>query len=91
MHVNITCEDGVLVCRDLFNTVKFKSTRVVVNDVVELKPFRDKILVKTGTSHYLEKTVTLCVWYIDEFADRVELRTYNCRKQSIHFNGDLYD
>jgi len=86
VYVNITCEDDVLVGRDLFNTVKFKSTRVVVNDIVELKPFRDKVLVKTKTSHYLEKTITLCTWYIDEYTDKVELKTYNCRKQSIHFD-----
>jgi hypothetical protein len=83
--MHILPEDGVLVIRDAFGEVKAKTPVIVVNGVVTLKPFRDKILVSTTRAVYLDKTIQLCVYELKIEKKIVELKTYNCSKSSLYF------
>ena len=89
MYFNIRNKDGELVGADPFGTVKFKAKKVIVDGVVEVYPFRDKLLVKTPRSHYIEPYLVLCVWRIDRRpGTHVEIGTYQCRKSTLHIPGD---
>ena len=85
MYMYISSEGSNLVLRDAFGEVKAKTPVIVVNDVVTLKPFRDKILVSTTRAAYLDKTIQLCVYELKIEEKIVELKTYNCTKSSLHF------
>jgi hypothetical protein len=58
---------------------------VVVNGLVELLPFRGRVLVKTPRSHYLQRVVRLCVQAVEARGDTVLVETYRCEKSSLHF------
>jgi hypothetical protein len=72
-------KDGLVVGVDFFGTVKFKTKKVIIDRVVEVYPLRDKLLIKTPRSQYLEPGLVICVWRIDRRpGTHVELGTYEC-------------
>jgi hypothetical protein len=85
MYMYVSSEGDRLVIRDAFGEVKAKTQVIVVNDVVTLKPFRDKILVSTTRAAYLDKIMQLCVYELKIGKKVVELKTYSCTKSSLHF------
>ena len=89
MYFNIRNKDGELAGADPFGTVKFKAKKVIVDGVVEVYPYRDKLLIKTPHGHYLEKELFLCVWRIDRRpGTHVEIGTYVCKATTLHIPGD---
>jgi len=89
VYFNIRNKDGELVGADSFGTVKFKAKKVIVDGVVEVYPYRDKLLIKTPHGHYLEKELFLCVWRIDRRPrTHVEIGTYVCKATTLHIPGD---
>jgi len=72
-------KDGLVAGVDFFGEVKFKTKKVIIDKVVEVYPFRDKLLIKTPRSHYIEPGLVICVWRIDKRpGTHVELGTYEC-------------
>jgi hypothetical protein len=72
-------KDGLVVGVDFFGEVKFKTRKVIIDRVVEVYPFKDRLLIKTPRSHYIEPYLVLCVWRIDRRpGTHVELGTYQC-------------
>ena len=79
MYFYLKNKDGLVIGVDFFGTVKFKTKKVVIDKVVEVYPFRDKLLIKTPRSHYIEPGLVNCVWRIDRrHGTHVELGTYEC-------------
>ena len=83
MYVDIVSENNILVGRDLFRKEKFRASRIIVDNIVELQSFRDKILVKTPRSHYIERQLRLCIQEINSRDRVVVLRTYGCRGATL--------
>jgi hypothetical protein len=78
-------KDGFVIGLDFFGEVKFKTKKVIIDQVVEVYPFKDRLLIKTPRSQYLEPGLVICVWRIDRRpGTHVELRTYECRKSTLY-------
>jgi len=89
VYFNIKNINGELVGSDSFGDIKFRARRVIIDSTVEVRPFKDKILVKTPHGHYLEKELFLCVWRIDRRpGTHVEIGTYVCKATTLHIPGD---
>jgi hypothetical protein len=72
-------KDGLVIGLDFFGEVKFKTKKVIIDRVVEVYPFKDRLLIKTPRSQYLEPGLVICVWRIDRRpGTHVELGTYEC-------------
>ena len=79
MYFYLKNKDGLVVGVDFFGEVKFKTRKVIIDRVVEVYPFKDRLLIKTPRSHYIEPYLVLCVWRIDRRpGTHVELGTYQC-------------
>jgi hypothetical protein len=87
MYFNIKNINGELVGSNSFGDIKFRARRVIIDSTVEIYPFKDKILVKTPKSYYIEKELFLCVWRIDRRpGTHVEISTYQCRKSMLYIS-----
>jgi hypothetical protein len=80
-------KDGFVIGVDFFGEVKFKTKKVIIDRVVEVYPFKDRLLIKTPHSQYLEPGLVICVWRIDRRpGTHVELGTYDCRRSMLHIS-----
>ena len=79
MYFYLKNKDGLVAGVDFFGEVKFETKKVIIDQVVEVYPFRDKLLIKTPRSYYIEPGLVICVWRIDKRpGTHVELGTYEC-------------
>jgi hypothetical protein len=80
-------KDGLVIGLDFFGEVKFKTKKVIIDRVVEVYPFKDRLLIKTPRSQYLEPGLVICVWRIDRRpGTHVELETYECNGSMLHIS-----